>query len=54
MFLMIMKLNLLSLHRFTRAVDKTRRGAADQWVKSGDWELGDYMIEICCKALLKV
>ena len=23
-------------------------GAGDQWVKSGDRELGDHMIELCC------
>ena len=22
--------------------------AGDQWVKSGDWELEDHMIELCC------
>ena len=32
-----------------KAVGKTGRGggAGDQWVKSGDWELGDHMIELC-------
>ena len=33
------------------AVGKTRRrvgeGAGDQWVKLGDWELGDHMSELC-------
>ena len=23
-------------------------GVEDQWVKSGDWELGDHVIELCC------
>ena len=35
----------------TEAVGKTRRGGGaalgDQWVKSGDWELGDHMVELC-------
>ena len=26
----------------------TGRGAGDQWVKSGDWELRDHLIEFCC------
>ena len=32
------------------AVGKTRRGvgAEDQWVKPGDWELGDHVNEVCC------
>ena len=38
--------------RLTTAVGKTGReggaGAGDQWVKSGDWELEDHMIELCC------
>ena len=33
------------------AVGKTGRragvGAVDQWVKPGDWELGDHMNELC-------
>ena len=32
-------------------VGKTRRGAGmgvgDQWVKLGDWELGDHVTELC-------
>ena len=30
------------------AVDKTGRGAGvgDQWLKSGDWELGDHVIHL--------
>ena len=31
---------------------KTERGvgmgAGDQWVKPGDWELGDQVNEVCC------
>ena len=23
-------------------------GVGDRWVKSGDWELGDHIIELCC------
>ena len=23
-------------------------GVGDQWIKSGDWELGDHVIEFCC------
>ena len=23
-------------------------GRGDQWVKSGDWELRDHLIEFCC------
>ena len=34
------------------AVGKTGRGAGvgvgDQWVKLGDWELGDHMTELFC------
>ena len=30
------------------AVGKTGRGAGDQWVKSGDWELGDHVTELFC------
>ena len=32
------------------AVGKTGRGAGvgDQWVKSGDWELGDHVSELLC------
>ena len=22
-------------------------GVGDQWVKPGDWEMGDYVIELC-------
>ena len=25
---------------------KNREGSGDQWVKSGDWELGDHVIEL--------
>ena len=30
-------------------VGKTRRGVGvgDQWVKPGDWELGDHIIKLC-------
>ena len=28
--------------------DGRGEGAGDQWVKSGDWELGNHMIELCC------
>ena len=35
-----------------RAVGKTGRGGGavvgDQLVKSGDWELGDHVTELCC------
>ena len=35
---------------FCLAVDKIGRGAGvgDQWVKPGDWELGDHVNEVCC------
>ena len=30
------------------AVGKTGRGVGDQWVKSGDWELGNHVTEVFC------
>ena len=41
-------LKVITPLREIRAVDKIRRGVGDQWVKPGDWELGDHMNEICC------
>ena len=36
---------------FATLVGKTGRGGGvgvgDKWVKSGDWELGDYVTELC-------
>ena len=41
---------------FLTAVSKTGRkagvGLEDQWVKLGDWELGDHMTELCFDYIL--
>ena len=38
---------------FSMAVGKTGRGAEDQWVKPGEWELGDHVNKLCFDSKLE-